>query len=171
MIETSDWKSLNPPLNRKADIEALSRAIGQSLTLQTAMGRGLEHIEHISKKAARPPLNFELATDRAAKTLARPNLILYTIGTITNGCDAMDNLYERTDFLERLYREYLNAFNMNRRLAKELATAIRGTLVPNSTTKSGRKGSAPGPTSKGRPRRPSGRRLSSARTRRSSSRH
>ena len=28
----------------------------------------------------------------------------------------MDNLYERTDFLERLCREYLNAFNMIRRL-------------------------------------------------------
>ena len=47
----------------------------------------------------------------------------------------MDKLYERTDFPERLCREYLNTFNMNRRLAKELATAIRGTLVPKKVGK------------------------------------
>ena len=48
----------------------------------------------------------------------------------------MDNLYERTDFLERLCREYLNnTFNMIRRLAKDLATAIRGTLVSKKVGK------------------------------------
>ena len=66
----------------------------------------------------------------------------------------MEPLYERTDFLERLCREYLNTFNMIRRLIKDLANAIRGTLVakkvgntPTSTTKTGRTASAPAPTS------------------------
>ena len=47
----------------------------------------------------------------------------------------MDTLYERNDFLERLCREYLNTFNMIRRLTKDLANAIRGTLVAKKVGK------------------------------------
>lgn len=47
----------------------------------------------------------------------------------------MDTLYERTDFLDRLCQEYLNTFNMIRRLMKDLANAIRGTLVSKKVGK------------------------------------
>ena len=47
----------------------------------------------------------------------------------------MEYVFERNDFLERLKQEYCVAFLKVQRLAKELAGAIRGTLVTKKVGK------------------------------------